>query len=354
MSTNENGVDVTFGEGQANPRPSNSKIIMDTEPVNFGNGGYEMAQDANDDTYDNYIKELRRIEEEERDRTHILVFGVQGSGKTHVIAGIINFMHNCQKGTVYLDKELSTDIEQNIYNEMRAIYDKQSRQTLGRTPVNEFKKLRVNFNKDGVIHKFTFLDVSGEHCNRALRMIGVRQYDGQLPFHIRATLHADVNCLFLLVYDSQNVELNNDQNIGQANVLSAFYEILLREQNERNRQGDKKYKEFKKLLLVTKWDQANWSRDKDEQEELIRYTSNRCNIFYNNFNAENNLNSIAAFSLGNFDNNLLARPNDLYAEKVFKWIFENATGKPLCKKPSKFKLFLERLMNWLKNGRTSE
>lgn len=352
MNTNENGVDVTFGEGQANPRPSGSN----TEPVNFGNGGYEMAQDANDDTYDNYIKELRRIEDEERDRTHILAFGVQGSGKTHVIAGIINFMHNCKEGTVRLDTKLSTDIEQNIYNQMRAIYDEQSRQTLGRTPVNEFKKLRVNLNKDGVTHKFTFLDVSGEHCNRALRMIGVRQYDGQLPFHIRATLHADVNCLFLLVYDSQNVELNNDQNIGQANVLSAFYEILLREQNERNGQRDKQYqyREFKKLLLVTKWDQVNWSRDKDEQEELIRYTSNRCNVFYNNFNAENNLNSIAAFSLGNFEDNRLVDANNSYAEKVFKWIFENATGQPLRKQPSKFRLFLERLMNWLKNGRTSE
>lgn len=352
MSTNENGVDVTFGEGQANPRPSGSN----TEPVNFGNGGYEMAQDANDDTYDNYIKELRRIEVEERDRTHILAFGVQGSGKTHVIAGIINFMRNCQEGTVYLDTKLSTDIEVDIYNKMRAIYDEQSRQTLGRTPVNEFKKLRVNFNKDGVIHKFTFLDVSGEHCNRALRMIGMGQYDGQLPFHIRATLHADVQCLFLLVYDSQNVKLNNGHHVDQINVLSAFHEILLQEQNERNRQRDKQYqyREFKKLLLVTKWDQVNWNRDNNEQEELIRYTRNNCGVIYSNFNAENNLNSIAAFSLGKFDNNRLAKANNLYAKKVFKWIFENATGRPLRKQPSKFRLFLERLMNWLKNGRTSE
>ncbi|MFC6276460.1 hypothetical protein [Psittacicella hinzii] len=325
---------------------------FDSSPIRFDRDQNLQAQ--NKLSFEEAGLRLDDLNKDAETKHYVFVFGAPNSGKTFMIANIINFMNVGAQGTVRLHPRASDDAR-TLFSRFVQSYDSpyDSTARLGRTGTRDFFEIPVLFeptNPKLPTVELTFLDASGENFERAYKSHeGVDdKFVGQLPDSISIILRSKVNKHFLFLYDPMNKSNHNRDNqkrAPQAMVLQALFNIV------------REYKDFDyypndRLLVITKSDEipeqvkADYNNDSRQWLEDANASHNSLSLagFAKNFFAEKDRSNLSIFYSAGKVQGQTFEPSLYTASKVFSWIYTNITGKKLvAEQPS----FFRRVKKWL-------
>lgn len=285
------------------------------------------------------------------DRYYIGVLGNSGVGKTYIIASLIQAMHESGY-ECYLDKDYSSPTERELYKRMRDIYENRpeyiNNERLGGTAVGDFQQLNMVFNN----RRITFIDLAGEDFRVAMQNED-KNVESISQILNEYALRKEINMMFLLVYDAsivmqRRVITDADPNDNQQkqrvqnSILNALYSQLL---NIQARRGGK----FKKLLMISKWDEyvaqvPQVVGEEQKREQVWDFIHRFLPNIYNSMTSQNEkqCTHLVPFSVGRFRNDVLVEATSDYAKKALSIIYQNMAGEELYKRS-----IWEKIMAWL-------
>lgn len=250
-----------------------------------------------------------------QDRKRIIIFGITGSGKTHIIGNIMNAMNEYGGFTLEEDYMSNLDIlrYRKISNDFQFLAGGYlQEEILGPTPransQNDISQYYLKFNDSRIL----LIDLPGENCQEVAG--NDRNPRFALNDHIKNLITNVPNkgegCV-VLVYDSNTQDQEKER--LQRTVLEIFCDHLP--------QIDKKGY-FKKILLINKWDTVQ--ADDYENNPATYLEKNAPGLFEKTKNQEI---VVQIFQAGSFTQ-IDGRPrfsgvagDGKYGKALLKWMF---------------------------------
>ncbi|RIY32887.1 hypothetical protein CKF54_04125 [Psittacicella hinzii] len=294
-----------------------------------------------------YLKRLSELNKDAEHKNYVLIFGSPNTGKTFFMSNIINYAMSKLNANVRLAVTASSESQQ-LFNQFLESYNNPyaEKYKLARTSTTEIFEFPVEIepkNRKKPTVEFTFVDVSGENFEKAYKSpLGADDYRGEIPDSVRVILDSYVNKFFLFLWDPTFDTKENAERAPQVGVIQAFFDQICSIQN-RNGQN------YNKLLIISKSDlipekiKAQYGYDSRLFLEDSTVTERRAiSTFTKNFFSENeHTNSCIFYSAGKNVGDMFEE-NHESAEKVFKWLYQRATGVSIVDRPT----FGDRLRRW--------
>ncbi len=285
-----------------------------------------------------YNQELERLNEGAENKNYIFLLGMAGAGKSYIIASLLRYMTNYLKGQTRLNKEIATEKEALLYNQMIEMFDDRDK-NIARTDVGNFYELNIIYKpEDKSISplEITFIDVSGEHVERIYDGEGSEQV-GELPDYLEVILESDVNCKFVFVHDqSLAISTENTIKAPQSMVLKSLYDKVCTVQERNN-------KIYPKVLLLSKADKIPdkvKQKYRDSATEYAKAAENGLSTFSNGFFSESN-NRAIFYRMGTFTKyDTLDKFDANCPAKLFNWLYGTIhIGQSILKREGHFQQF---------------
>ncbi|RIY31656.1 hypothetical protein [Psittacicella gerlachiana] len=296
-----------------------------------------------------YLKRLSELNKDADHKHFVILFGAPDTGKTFLIANIINYMMSQLPANVRLSTTASIEAQKqfnlflesfnNPYNE---------RNSIGRTATSELFELPIEIepkDRKKPSMEVTFIDASGENFALAYKSIDDKyadKYRGEIPDSIRVILDSYVNKYFLFLWDhTKDSGGNTSAKAPQVGVLQAFFDQICTRQNMTGQT-------YHKLLVIAKSDlipdkvKSEYGYDSRLFAEDPVIERRAISTFTKNFFSESEeTNACIFYSAGKQEGDFFQEEHES-AAKVFNWLYQSATGTTL--KPTLS--FWQKLKRW--------
>lgn len=302
-----------------------SYFSMDKYSPNTTQGRFTKRSVERELTEEEYHQRLVELNTDAENKHYVLFFGQPASGKTWIIGSLLHYMKNYLRGVVYLDKDKSTDSEEELFYQLQDRFNGVVHaEKITSTDMRQYFEFHIAFtpkdsNKPPM--NIIFVDASGEHSEQGFRSKS-NDKSGKLPNYLTAILESDVNTKIAFVYDQSLVDERGA--IPQMNVLNAVFTHIQHIQNSHN-------KFFPKALLLSKADRI-YANDLSSVErcgyDAMTYACEKIPSFANSFFNESPKNKTIFYKMGDFSTNsdLLLKFDAECPAKLFRWLYMTGTG----------------------------